>query len=199
MTVLVELFLRRLRRPITQFDPVVFGPQYQVPISTGGIFTSGTSQSTLLLNRPYAVSDRVSSIRGRHALKAGARVIAVHTGGNSKEFGGPIYQGQFIYNTCTQSLAFCESHVYLGDIANVRTYTQSYGAAFYLVNDVLWSLFAQDDFRIRPDLTLNLGLRYERQTFTDSTRDLRPGWASPTIGSAAARPFSAASVFTTRK
>jgi hypothetical protein len=164
----------QLASPITQFDPVVFGPQYQVPISTGGTFTSGTSQSALLLNRQYEVNDTLSSIRGRHALKAGARVIAIHTGGNSKEFGGPIYLGQFLYNTCTQSLAFCESPAYLGDIANVRTYTQSYGAASYLVNDVQWSLFAQDDFRIRPDLTLNLGIRYERQTFTDFKKGFAP-------------------------
>ena len=30
-------------------------------------------------------------------------MIVAHTGGNSKEFGGPIYLGEFIYNTCTQA------------------------------------------------------------------------------------------------
>jgi len=44
----------------------------------------------------------------------------------------------------------------------------------YTVDDVLWFAFAQDDFRIRPNLTLNLGLRYERQTFTDSNKDFAP-------------------------
>ena len=38
----------QLASPITQFDPVVYGTQYQVPISTGGTFTTGTSQSALL-------------------------------------------------------------------------------------------------------------------------------------------------------
>ena len=38
----------------------------------------------------------------------------------------------------------------------------------------MWSLFAQDDFHVRPDLTLNLGLRYEQQTFTDSRKDFAP-------------------------
>ena len=157
----------QLASPITQFDPVVFGTQYQVPISTGGTFTSGTSQSASLVNRQYEASDTLSAIRGRHTFKLGARVIAVHTGGDSKEFGGPIYLGQFMYNTCTQSLSVCESPAYLNNIANVRTYTQSYGSGSYVVNDTQWSLFAQDDFRIRPDLTLNAGVRYERQTFTD--------------------------------
>src|SRR5690242_21956042 len=30
----------QLASPITQFDPLIFGTQFQVPISTGGTFTS---------------------------------------------------------------------------------------------------------------------------------------------------------------
>ncbi len=157
----------QLAAPITQFDPVVYGTQYQVPVSTGGTFTTGTSQSALLMNRQYEVNDTFTAVLGRHTLNLGARAITAHTGGNSKEFGGPIYLGQFIYNTCTQALSVCESQTYLGNLANVKTYTQSFGKANYTVNDVLWSTFIQDDFRPRKDLTLNFGLRYERQTFTD--------------------------------
>lgn len=163
-----------LASPITQFSPEVYGTQYQVPISTGGTFTSGTSQSALLLNRQYEVNDTLSLARGRHILRAGAAVLAAHTGGDSKEFGGPIYLGQFIYNTCAQALDYCESPAYLNNIANVRTYTQSYGNAAYTVNDALWSLFLQDDFRARPNLTLNFGLRYEQQTFTDFRKGFGP-------------------------
>lgn len=164
----------QLASPITEFDPVIYGTQYQVPVSAGGTFTSGTSQSALLMNRQYQFSDTLSAARGRHLLKFGGSAIAAHTGGNSKEFGGPIYLGQFIYNTCTQSLAYCESSAYLDNIGNVRTYTQSYGNAQYTVNDVLWSGFVQDDYRVRPDLTVNLGLRYERQTFTDFNKGFAP-------------------------
>jgi hypothetical protein len=164
----------QLASPITEFDPVIYGTQFQVPISTGGTFTTGTSQSALLLNRQYQVNDTLFTVRGRHQIKFGTDVIVAHTGGNSKEFGGPIYLGQFVYNPCTQSLSVCESSAYLNNIANVKTYTQSYGNASYTVDDVLWALFVQDDYRLRPDLTLNVGLRYERQTFTDSTKDFAP-------------------------
>jgi hypothetical protein len=164
----------QLASPITEFDPVIYGTQYSVPISTGGTFTSGTSQSALLLNRQYQVSDTLSAVWGRHQIKFGGDMIAAHTGGNSKEFGGPIYLGQFVYNTCTQSLAICESPTYLNNIANVRTYTQSYGNGSYTVNDVLWSAFVQDDYKVRSDLTVNLGLRYEQQTFTDSRKGFAP-------------------------
>jgi hypothetical protein len=164
----------QLASPITQFDPVIFGTQYQVPITAGGTFTSGTSQSALLMNRQYSIDDTLALTRGRHQVRFGAQAIVAHTGGNSKEFGGPIYLGQFIYNPCALTLAACESAAYLGNIANVRSYTQSYGNASYTVNDTLWSLFAQDDYRVRSDLTLNLGLRYERQTFTDFHNGFAP-------------------------
>ncbi len=164
----------QLASPITEFDPVVYGTEYQVPISTGGTFSSGTSQSALLMNRQYQFSDTASAVRGRHTFKFGGSAIIAHTGGNSKEFGGPIYLGEFIYKTCTQSLSYCESSAYTGNIANVSTYTQSYGNAQYTVNDVLWSGFVQDDYRVRPDLTVNLGLRYERQTFTDFNKGFAP-------------------------
>jgi hypothetical protein len=164
----------QLASPITQFDPVINGTQYQVPISTGGTFTTGTSQSALLMNRQYQVNDTLSGTIGRHQLRVGFDVIHSHTGGNSKEFGGPIYLGQFVYNTCTQPLTVCESQAFLGDIANVRSYTQSYGNANYTVGDTLWALFIQDDIKVRGDLTVNLGLRYERQTFTDATSNFGP-------------------------
>ncbi|MGP8244547.1 MAG: carboxypeptidase regulatory-like domain-containing protein [Bryobacteraceae bacterium] len=164
----------QLADPITQFEPAVYGTQYQVPISTGGTFTTGTSQSALLMNRQYEFADILASVRGKHEIKFGSDAIHVHTGGNSKEFGGPIYLGQFIYKSCTLGLAPCESASYLDNIANVATYTQSYGNASYTVDDTLWSLFVQDDYRVRPDLTLNLGMRYERQTFTNSSKDFGP-------------------------
>ncbi|HLH17048.1 MAG TPA: hypothetical protein VKX45_07495, partial [Bryobacteraceae bacterium] len=164
----------QLASPITQFDPVVYGTQFQVPISAGGTFTTGTSQSALLMNRQYQANDVLSTVRGRHEIRFGADVIYAHSGGDSKEFGGPIYLGQFVYNTCTQPMAVCESSAYLNNIANVRTYTQSYGNASYTVDDTLWAAFVQDDIRIRQDLTVNLGVRYEQQTFTDSRHDFAP-------------------------
>jgi hypothetical protein len=164
----------QLASPITEFDPVIFGTQFSVPISTGGTFTSGTSQSALLMNRQYEISDTLSAVWGKHQVKFGGSGILAHTGGNSKEFGGPIYDGMFSYNTCTQAVAICESPAFLNNLANVKSYTQSYGNANYTVDDWLWSLFVQDDWKVRPNLTVNLGLRYERQTFTDSNKDFAP-------------------------
>ncbi|MEI9971085.1 MAG: TonB-dependent receptor [Ignavibacteriota bacterium] len=164
----------QLADPITQFSPVIYGTQYSVPISSGGTFTSGTSQSALLINRQYEANDTISAVIGRHSIRFGAQVIVAHNGGNSKEFGGPSYLGVLTYNTCTQPLSFCESQAYLGNIANVRTYSQSYGNAAYTVTDTLFSGFVQDDIQVRRGLTVNLGLRYELQSFTDSRKNFAP-------------------------
>jgi hypothetical protein len=71
----------QLASPITQFDPVINSTQYQVPISTGGTFTSGTSQSALLMNRQYQFKRRpierpwatLAEVRSQCGLRAQRR------------------------------------------------------------------------------------------------------------------------------
>ncbi|MFZ0638982.1 MAG: carboxypeptidase regulatory-like domain-containing protein [Candidatus Acidiferrales bacterium] len=171
----------QLASPITEFDPTVFGTEFSVPItglSAPGTFTTGTSQSAHLANRQYEANDTVSSVRAKNTITFGGDVVYAHNGGDSKEFGGPIFDGEFVYVPCavsaTQTLADCESSSYLDNINNVASYTQSYGNASYTVDDTLASAFVQDDYRVRRDLVVNLGLRYELQTFTNSRDDFAP-------------------------
>jgi hypothetical protein len=164
----------QLASPITQFAPVIFGTEYSVPISSGGTFLSGTSQAALLLNRQFEAVDSVVKTWSRNELRVGIHVIHAHSGGNSKEFGGPIYDGELFYKSCTETAAYCESQAYLGDIANVQSYTQSYGNAAYVVGDTMTAIFAQDDAHLSANFTLNVGMRYEAQSFTDSRKDFAP-------------------------
>jgi len=164
----------QLASPITQFSPAVYGTEFSVPIASGGTFTSGTSQSALLINRQFEAVDSLALTHGSGELRLGFDVVHARNGGNSKEFGGPIYDGELVYRTCPGSVAYCESAVYLDNIANVQSYTQSYGNADYVVDDTLAGVFAQEDLHPISDLTVNLGLRYELQSFTDSRADLAP-------------------------
>ena len=164
----------QLGSPITEFDPLIFGTQFTVPIKGVGNFVTGTSQAAQLQNRQYEFNDTFSASWGRHQWQFGADVIRAHNGGNGKEFGGPSFLGAFTYKLCDPATTACQSDSYLGDINNVSSYTQSYGNATYSVDDTLWALFVQDGFRVSSNLTLNLGLRYEQQTFTDARKDFGP-------------------------
>jgi hypothetical protein len=175
----------QLASPITEFDPVVYGTQFivTIPSLNNSKFTTGTSQSALLLNRQYEMRDTLTLSLGRQQINFGGSAIIAHTGGNSKEFGGPSYLGAFTFNNCAgpggtattaQIEAYCEGPSYLNNIANVASYTQSFGNAAYTVNDAIWALFVQDDIHVSHSLTVNAGLRYERQTFTDATLNFAP-------------------------
>jgi outer membrane receptor protein involved in Fe transport len=90
--------------------------------------------------------DNLSLVRGRHNLKFGVdiRRIRLNNSGNTLTTSSITYatNDDFINNRA-------DSATYLqgeGVVGNRRTYYQAY---------------AQDEFRGRPSLTLNLGLRYE--------------------------------------
>src|SRR5205085_1954708 len=44
----------------------------------------------------------------------------------------------------------------------------------YNVTETLAAVFLQDDFQMHPRLNLNLGLRYDLQTFTDDRNNFQP-------------------------
>ena len=70
----------------------------------------------------------------------------------------------------------------ISSLADVQQYSQpvSYGVTSYELNQWLLTGYAQDSFHVNDDLTLDLGLRYDRQTLTDATKNFAPrvgfGW-----------------------
>jgi hypothetical protein len=67
-------------------------------------------------------------------------------------------------------------------LADVQNYTQpiNFGISTYELPQWLLTGFVQDSYRVRHDLTLDLGLRYDRQTLTDDKNNFAPrigfGW-----------------------
>lgn len=175
-------FQFQLASPITQFTPANPSPQFVCP---PGISTEGESRAAVLLNHQYEIADTLSLTRGRQYLKFGGGAIFSSSGGNGQEFGSGFTQGQFTFASgagCPQ-IGACVPTSQL-TLAQVASFTQSFGNANYNVREWLYNVFAQDNVRVRRDLTLNLGLRYERQTFTDDKNNFAPriGFAYNLLG-----------------
>jgi hypothetical protein len=160
-------FQFQLGSPITGFQPITPSTQF----TRSGFATEGESRVADLMNHQYQFGDTVLLTRGRHSMKTGADLIYSSSGGFGQEFGGGFTLGQFqIDPTVTVPLSQLT-------IANATRYTQSFGNLNYNVKETLGSAFFQDNWMVRPNLTLNLGLRYEAQSLTDD----RNNW-SPRVG-----------------
>src|SRR6185295_7080046 len=67
-------------------------------------------------------------------------------------------------------------------LSDVQSYTQpiDFGINSYRLPQWLLTGFVQDSIRLRSDLTVDAGLRYDRQTLTDATKNFAPrvgfGW-----------------------
>jgi hypothetical protein len=159
--------------PVTRWEPLQLSTTYS---RSGAVpFTIGQSRTADLHSRQAQFSDTVTWTRGEHNVRFGASAARHTSGGAGSEFGTAVL-GTFTFrNTTTAPF----DHLTLAD---VQQYTQpiSFGISSYTMNQWLLSAYAQDDYRIRPDVTLSLGLRYDRQTLTDATRNFAPrvgfGW-----------------------
>jgi hypothetical protein len=160
--------------PITQFRPVQPGTQYVRP----GLATEGESRYGNLQNHQWQFADTASIARGGHSLRIGGDALWSSSGGVGQEFGGGFVLGQFTLRPADRTLVASLT------AANVQRYSQSFGNLSYKVREWLGSVFLQDNWRVRPDLSINLGARYERQDFTDDLLDFCPriGFAYNLLG-----------------
>ena len=159
--------------PVTRWEAQSMSTAY----TRGGSvpFTIGQSRVSDLFGRQAQLSDTLSWSSGHHTVRFGGSLARHSSGGSGNEPGFAIL-GTFTF-LATTTAPFDQL-----TLANVQQYTQpiSYGVTSYELNQWLISGYAQDNFRVNDNLTLDLGLRYDRQTLTDATKDFEPrvgfGW-----------------------
>jgi len=150
--------------PISQFEPVTPSTQYVRP----GLGTEGESRAMRVTNRQWDGSLMATRTIGRHTLKAGGEAIRTSVDGDGQEFGGGFVLGQFTLKPgVTKPIASLTA-------ADIQRYTQSFGSTTYAVREWLYAAFLRDTWTVVPNLTLDLGLRYDRQTLTDARNDVSP-------------------------
>ncbi len=106
-------------------------------------------------NNTYQLSDTLSLVRGNHAIQAGAEFRKLELNG--------IIQ---VYTRGSMSFLGALSGTSMGDLLlGLPTFSiQSHEAAPQTLRSFASNFFAQDEWKVRPNLTLDVGLRYEYNT-----------------------------------
>ncbi len=159
--------------PVTKWEAQTLSTIYT---RAGSVpFTIGQSRLSDLHGRQYQLSDTLSWSRGNHYLRFGGSFIH-HTSGGTGNEPGALALGTFTFRNNTTA-PFDQL-----TIADVQQYSQpiNFGIDSYELSQRLYSAFVQDSVHLFNDLTLDLGVRYDRQTLTDATKNFAPrlgfGW-----------------------
>ncbi len=118
---------------------------------------------------PYSLSfvDTLNYTRGNHSFKFGGEVRPIRL--YTDRLGGTTYTFanlQGFLNNAPQSIQ------YLGDVSAPSVFNNG-ATGQRLAKQEYYIGYAQDEFRLRPNLTLNYGLRYEYYTPLREDRDLQ--------------------------
>ena len=153
--------------PVTKWDAQDLSTTYT---RSGNVpFTIGQSRLSNLFGHQIQFSDTVSWSLGKHYLRFGGALVHHTSGGTGSEPGTAVL-GTFTFKNTTTA-PFDQS-----TLADVQNYTQpiNFGISSYELTQWLYTAFVQDHIRLRNDLTVDLGLRYDQQTLTDATKDFAP-------------------------
>jgi hypothetical protein len=123
-------------------------------VNIGGVANFGTATFSPLardINLFEAVNN-VSTQRGNHSLKAGGGFLYNRV---NILFPGAL-QGVYAFSSLNNFLA-----------GNYINYQQAFGVPSQVQSNPNFGVFVQDEWRVRPSLTINAGLRYDLQFLPD--------------------------------
>ncbi len=150
-----------------------------------GLFAFGYHMSfaSYAPTNQFQAADQISWVRGKHSFRAGFEAERVR----STIIQFAVTQGQPTFGSfpdfligragCTPISATCNGGT-SSNVSTVGTNTVDRGFPFDRRMSA-YSAFVQDDFRVSPRLTLNLGVRWEYDGFiTDATGNISNLWPS---------------------
>jgi Carboxypeptidase regulatory-like domain/TonB dependent receptor len=144
----------RLAVPNSDQGPEVVRPSSQIGRNSGGVFGQ--------LEKKIQVTDTLTKITGNHALKLGGNYQVVY--GSEWAFQS-FFTGQYVFDT-DRAFNAADASTY-----PIR-YTSATGTPNASVNNNIFGAFAEDSWKATRDVTLNLGLRYDRE-YGDAERPFK--------------------------
>ena len=157
-----------------QINPILTTPAVLVQ----GSFQAGGAQNGLTdLQNYYELQNYTSMVKKAHQIKFGVRLRG-ETDSNSvqQNFGGTytfssIEQYQQMLDQCPDQN--CANVVFPAGVGPSQ-YSIDHGTPALYAGQFDVGLFAGDDWKVRQNLTLSLGLRYETQTNIHDYKDFSP-------------------------
>ncbi|HTH54277.1 MAG TPA: TonB-dependent receptor [Edaphobacter sp.] len=167
------------------YDDLTAPPNDQIgpAVAISGVATFGRSTSSPNVRRNYLgeLVDNLVMQRGAHTVKTGIDFLYNDDTITYFQSLRGSYSFGCIYDNASQAPAgytgpFCSNSLYSGRY-NSQGYTQNFGNPTIQQNNPNLGFYAQDEWKIRPSLTFNLGLRYDLQwlqTINTDTNNLSP-------------------------
>lgn len=154
-------------------------------LDVSGSFGSGGSQigNSFSERTSWELNNFTAKQHGTHAIKFGGRVRHIKLDDtNESNFGGNwIFTGGFGLTSIERYQKTLQLQEQGFNAAQIRaagggasSFRLNAGNPFADVSQTDYGVFIQDDWRIRPNLTLSYGLRYEIQTNAHSKFDFAP-------------------------
>ncbi len=120
-------------------------------LTFGPVGPSGSTQDL------FQATNNLTKVWGKHTLKFGGSFI-------------DMIAANYFIQRVTGNYEYNNLSTYLADLAPDVLGERSAGATSYPVGFLQTAIYANDDFRILPNLTINLGLRYEYVTVPVASR-----------------------------
>jgi hypothetical protein len=132
--------------PLTKPDQ-----QGWVNMAVSGYFTATNGVPWSVIRNNYAGTDTLTWVRGRHTMKFGTSIsrYQIYQSFEYLSAGSMSFTGQFTGNAAADLM--------IGQMASFQQASPGHNN----LRQTLWGFFAQDDWKVTPHLTLNLGLRWE--------------------------------------
>ncbi len=168
--VTAELAIPGLNPPI----PLAWGAP-AVGMSGNG-FVSGWGETTeapfIVRNRTYQLLDNLSWVRGAHTFKFGGEIVSRRFNQIGNQFPRGFFEFPARYSADPGNLSRTGSAFATGLLGWTQESTRALGIANTQFRQWSESFYMEDAWKIRPNLTLNIGLRYE---FTPPFKDRHRG------------------------